>query len=265
MGMIQEKYNIENLQEEDSQAQEQTEPVSDEMKYKDVQDQFRSKEAEETISSAQQIKKAAETITEKLGKMEELAKKAASGEYTAEQVTEMQKEMKGLAEEVNDIVENTEYKGNKVFGPEGEDISISIGRGSSIEIAAKDLSIDASDIDLTADPEAAIEKIEGAISQSSDYGEYLEFQTERMEHSALLIEPDSDSKEEEIDKDKAMEIAMAAAKMAVEEIGYMFNIQANVDPDTAIGLLKEKEETSEGSDDSKSDESSEESEDESSE
>jgi len=79
-----------------------------------------AREASTAISIIQTFANAADGIAATLTKMEELAKKASSPDYSRVQIEAMQKELKSLAKEINEIVQGTEYNYNKIFTSAGE-------------------------------------------------------------------------------------------------------------------------------------------------
>jgi flagellin len=199
--------------------------------------------ANEVISVAQGLSETASTIKDKYDRMKELAEQAASGEYSAEEVEDMQTEFEQLVEEINDLVDNTEQNNNKLFSSEGTAISISIGNNSTIDIVAKDLSIDGEDLDLTIDPEGALTAIQSQVSQSSYYSEYLGDQLDNLGQMVNLIEfekyNDMGVDAEQFDTELAEEVAGVAASTTLEELTGLFNAQANVESERALQLLEE--------------------------
>ena len=199
--------------------------------------------ANEVISVTQGLSETASTIKDKYDRMKELAEQAASGEYSAEEVEDMQTEFEQLVEEINDLVDNTEQNNNKLFSSEGTAISISIGNNSTIDIVAKDLSIDGEGLDLTTDPEGALMAIQSQVSQSSYYSEYLGDQIDNLGQMVNLIEfekyNDMGVDAEQFDTELAEEVAGIAASTTLEELTGLFNAQANVESERALQLLEE--------------------------
>lgn len=74
-----------------------------------------ARNASDGISIAQTFEGAASSINEILAIMAELATKAESGIYSDAQKAVMQKQFTESADEINDIVENTKFNGNKLF------------------------------------------------------------------------------------------------------------------------------------------------------
>jgi len=198
----------------------------------------------EAISMAQKFADAALEINNKLQTMQELAEEAAG--TGSEKKEKLQEEFEQLAGEINDIVENTEYNGNKLFSSDGKTISISIGNGSSIDVVSKDLSVDIDGLDLTTDAEGALAAIQSSASQSSYYSSYLEDQVSHLKSMAGLIEfeiPNDlgiEADEDLFDMGFAKEVAGYASSQTLEDLSVLFEAQANVEPERALQLLKDR-------------------------
>ncbi|MFB0556222.1 MAG: hypothetical protein ACETWQ_23210 [Phycisphaerae bacterium] len=201
--------------------------------------------ANEAISMTQRFADAAREIKEKLQMMEELAEKAV-GTGSKKKKEELQEEFEQLAGEINDIVENTEYNGNKLLSADGKTVSISIGNGSTIDVASKDLSVDIDGMDLTTDAESALAAIQSIASESSYYSGYLEEQVSHLESMAGLIEfeiPNDmgiEADENVFDMALAKEVAGCASSQTLEDVSVLFEAQANVEPSRALQLLKDR-------------------------
>lgn len=199
----------------------------------------------EAISMTQKFADAAGQINEKLQTMIELAEQAA-GTDSEKQKEELQEEFEQLAGEISDIVENTEFNGNKLFGSDGQTISISIGNGSTINIFSKDLGVDIEGLDLTTDAEGALAAIQRSVSEASYYSGYLEDQVSHLESMADLVELENhndmgfEADEDEFDMDLAKEVAGYASSQTLEDMSVLFDAQANVEPERALQLLKDK-------------------------
>jgi hypothetical protein len=199
----------------------------------------------EAISMTQRFAGATREIKEKLQMMEGLAEKAASTGSKKEK-EELQEEFEQLAGEINDIVENTEYNGNKLLSADGKTVSISIGNGSTIDVVSKDLSIDIDGLDLTTDAEGVLVAIRRSVSESSYYSGYLEEQVSHLESMADLIEfeiPNDmgiEADEDEFDMALAKEVAGYASSQTLEDMSVLFEAQANVEPNSALQLLQDR-------------------------
>ena len=202
-----------------------------------------ARNASTAVSVVQTFAGAAESIAVKLAEMEGLAKKASGKDYSSTQVGEMQKEFKSLAKEINSIVKSTEYEFNKLFTEEGKAISISIGNGQKVDIFAGDLSFDATGLDLTANPKAALTDVQKAIKEISEYKGYLNKEAALVEKITAIIESETESAMGiELD-DFTPEIALETDAGTVQQLSkYSFSAldaQANAEPSLVLQLLKD--------------------------
>lgn len=199
----------------------------------------------EAISMAQEFADAALEINDKLQAMKKLAEKAVRT-GSNKQKEKLQEEFEQLAGEINDIVSSTEYNGNKLFSSDGKTISISIGNGSSIDVVSKDLSVDIDGLDLTTDAEGALAAIQSSANQSSYYSGYLEDQVSHLKSMAGFVEfsiPNDlgiEANEDLFDMGFAKEVAGYASSQTVEDLSVLFEAQANVEPNRALQLLKDR-------------------------
>ncbi|HUU17240.1 MAG TPA: hypothetical protein VMW72_08830 [Sedimentisphaerales bacterium] len=200
--------------------------------------------ANEAISVTQRFAEAVSRIYERIQKMRELVEKAVHT-FAKNKLDKLQEEFKRSADEINNIVENTEYNGNKLFSADGKTISIIIGKGSSIDIVSKDLSIDIDGLDLTTDTEGALAAIQSSASESSYYSGYLEELVSHLENMVGLIEfkihndMGIEADEDELDMSLAKEVAGYASSQTLEDVSVVFDAQANVEPNRAVQLLRD--------------------------
>ncbi len=200
--------------------------------------------ANEAISVMQRFAEAVSRIYEQIQKMRELAEKALRT-FAKKKLDKMQEEFNHSANEINDIVENTEYNGNKLFSADGKTISISIGKASSIDIVSKDLSIDIDGLNLTTDTEGALAAIQSIASRSSYYSGYLEELVSHLENMVGLIEfkiqndMGIEGDEDEFDMSTAKEVAGYASSQTLKDVSGVFDAQANVEPIRAVQLLRD--------------------------
>ncbi|MFB0556221.1 MAG: flagellin [Phycisphaerae bacterium] len=201
-----------------------------------------AREANTAISIIQTFANAADGIAAKLAKMEELAKKASSPDYSRVEIEAMQKEFKILAKEINETVKSTEYDFNKIFTSAGESISIPIGDGSSVDIFARDFSFNSQGLDLTTDPKSALSNIKKAITNLNEYKQYLNRQVSRVEDATAIIESELESamgiELDDFTPEVAIETAVHIASQLSQDSSTAFGTQANVTADEALQLLK---------------------------
>jgi flagellin len=204
-----------------------------------------AKNASTAISIVQTFADAASSIAVRLAKMEELAKKASSPDYSSAQIDDMQKEFKNLAKEINEIVKSTEYDFNKLFTTEGKAISISIGEGSKIDIFAKDLSFDSTGLDLTKEPVDALSNVKKAIKDLSEYGGYLNRKSALVEKLTAVVESEIESaagvKVDEFTLKDALETDAYTVSRIIENSSDAHETQANMEPSIVLQLLKDSD------------------------
>ncbi len=201
-----------------------------------------AREASTAISIIQTFANAADGIAAKLAKMEELAKKASSPDYSRVEIEAMQTEFKGFAKEINEIVQGIEYNYNKIFTAAGKSMSIPIGDGSSVDIFARDFSFNSQGLDLTADPKSALSNIKKAITNLNEYKQYLNRQVARVEDATAIIESELESAMgvglDDFTLDLAIETAVHIASQLSQDSSSALDMQANTEPSMALQLLK---------------------------
>ncbi len=144
--------------------------------------------ANAATSMVQMFVDAAVTIRDKLTLMEQLAQEAANGYYTSTDKASMQKQFEQLAKDINDIVDNTEYDNNKLFTANGQVISRPLGNGQTINLFARDIALDITNLDLTKDAKAALAAVKNELKQANEYSEYLSSQNKRLQDAMAIIE-----------------------------------------------------------------------------
>ena len=201
-----------------------------------------AREASTAVSIIQIFANAVDSIAVKLARMEELAEKASSPDYSQVQVEAMQTELQALATEINDVVKSTEYDFNKPFTAAGQAISIPIGDGSRTDIFAKDFSFNAQGLDLTADSKSALSNIKKAITNLNEYKQYLNRQVARVENATTIIESELESAMgvglDDFTPDLAIETAVHIASELSQDSSTALDMQANTEPSIALQLLK---------------------------
>ncbi len=201
-----------------------------------------AREASTAVSIIQIFANAVDSIAVKLARMEELAKKASSPDYSQVQVEAMQTELQDLAKEINDIVKSTEYDFNKPFTAAGQAISIPIGDGSNIDIFAKDFSFNAQGLYLTIEPKTVLSSIEKAITNLNEYKQYLNRQVARVEDATATIESELESamgvELDDFTPDLANETVIHIASELSQDSSRALDMQANTEPSIALQLLK---------------------------
>jgi flagellin len=203
--------------------------------------------ANDAISMVQTFDSAAVTTSSKLIQMTKLAEQAATGTYSDQQKAIIQQEFSELADEINRIVESTEFNGNTLFSTEGQGISISIGNGSIIDIAVGNLNFDVTQLDLTTDAEGALTALQEKLKDTSEYIGYLGSQANRLKKAVSVIESDIENAmavESSIsDTDVATEVAAYALSQVSAEMAITLQAQLNVKDKRVAQLLRLDDDT----------------------
>ncbi len=201
-----------------------------------------ARNASDGISIVQTFEGAASSINEILIQMAELATKAESGIYSDAQKAVMQKQFTESADEINDIVENTKLKSNKLFSANGRTISISMSNGSTIDIVTKDLTFDTEGLDLTTDSETVLAFITEKIEETTSYIGDIDRQIEKLKIMSHLTESDvihaMGYNANISNMDLATEIAAQTMGQIIAESVVLLEAQANIQPSRALKLLE---------------------------
>lgn len=206
---------------------------------------LRAKDVSAAISMVQTLEHAATTIRNKLALMEELAEKAVNGYYTDTDKASMQEQFEELANDINDIVDSSEYDGNKLFTDKGQTITRvvtrAIGKERTIHLFARDLSFDAESVDLTKDAKAALRTVNKTLKQAVEYSDYLRSQYKLLQDAMTGVENemagaagvDSCDFETEITQQF---VACLSAKI-LEDKETFSHIQFNITADEVLHLV----------------------------
>ncbi len=202
-----------------------------------------AREANSAVSMVQMFDDAATSIRDTLASMEKLAEKATKSYYTDTEKTSMQKELEGLAKDINDTVNNTKYDGNKLFTSAGQVITRSIGKERTIALFAKDLSFDAESVDLATDAQGALATIKNALKEADEYTTYVKSQNKFLQDAMAIIEHkmasavgiDSSSFQTKIMEQLLDNISAAISN----DTDTSTQIQSNITADEALQLLKD--------------------------
>ncbi|AKJ41399.1 flagellin N-terminal helical domain-containing protein [Pragia fontium] len=158
--------------------------------------------AQRNISDATAMLQTAEgafdEVTNILHRMKDLSTQAANGTNTAKDLTSMQSEFAELGKELGNIMENTSYSGDKLFGDKklGAEVKFQIG-ASSTETMTLDLStkltaldtelkttVGAADISVADKANGMIDTINTALDNVSGVRSTLGANINRLGHTA---------------------------------------------------------------------------------
>lgn|GEM_PF-2538387 len=202
-----------------------------------------ARDASTAVSTIQIFTDAIETITEKLMKILELARKVIGRDYSLLQAEQMRKRLRDLIREINQTVNSTGYKFNKPFSGSGKAISISISSGTKIDVFARDFRLDARNLDIEKDPQNALSRINEAITNIKEYKTYLDRQAARVEDITAAIEQEVQSAMgvdvQDFQPGPSEPVADYAASLILQDKQTSINTQANLTPDETLTLLKD--------------------------
>jgi len=194
-------------------------------------------------------------IGNNLSRMRELAVQSANGTLNANDRANIQAEFSALQTEVDRIANSAEFNGIQLSdGSAGAPLDVQVGAGN---VAANDrvavtlqdgrgatLGVDAASIDVTtqANAQNAISAIDNAITtvntSRSAYGAAQNALTSASHNLQSYTENLTAAESRIRDVDFAVETADRARNDILSKAGIALLAQANVNPNTALGLLK---------------------------
>jgi flagellin len=136
-----------------------------------------------------------EQIKEKLEEMKEIAEDADTGSYSSGQLAELQDQMESLAEDIDDIAAGELGETHLLTSDFGSE-EISIGSGLYVTVNTHDMTsqgLDVDNIDVTIDPQAAIDAVQDGIDEVLDYDAYLDSKVDDLGAVALALDMQSQS------------------------------------------------------------------------
>jgi capsid protein len=211
-----------------------------------------AREISTSVSLAQRFRDDLDAIKAKLEAMEQLTGRASGPDHNEVKVEEMQGQFGELAKLIEETSEKTKHKFNSVFDSEGKSFSLAVGDGSHIDILAKDVSFDATGLDLTTDPVAAKLAVTKAIEEMNEYDGHLDKQIDNLMEATDSLEQDLVGAMGVEVNDFTPELAGRAVHAFISEAAKdqeksgLIGMQANVDPERTLQLLTETEQKDTG-------------------
>ena len=224
---------------EETQAQDVVEYLNDPVF---TSNQSSAYGATEAISTVQEAVDQTGVVKKHLEHIQAIVEDLSKGGLTEEEQADLIEQVEAHIEEIEDVIE-----ANPFLGPEGEDLVISIGHGSSITVQSQDLRLSLDDVDLTTSEGLASfsESLSGQIESVEEYGGLLEEQLGRLENATQIIEYTVESElgvsTEGIDSNAAMQVASLAASQVIEDMSVLFGMEDGLDNDTVAALLEDSE------------------------
>jgi flagellin len=205
-----------------------------------------TRNASDGISMLQASEGALGVIDEIMVRMSTLAEQAATGTYSADQLSIMQAEFTSLGSEITRIADSTDFNGNNLIGAAGVDVDVHLGNGSSVTLTAENLTaegmgIDGATLDISADAEAALTALNAAIVQKDGRRAAFGYTMNRLEAAVNVLNVQSENllaAESRIsDVDVATEMAQMTRNQVLSQAGVSMLAQANRLPQMALQLL----------------------------
>lgn len=179
-----------------------------------------------------------EQIREQIKELARLGKKEKDKKVEQEAMWE---KIDTLKKQINDIVNNTHFDGNKIFTAAGQDMAFFVGDDVVINIPAKDFGVSPTDVDLSEDTNTLSQKIKKEIQAIMDYDGFLLGVEKKIESftTMMAFELQDILKVEEhvAEKNMTLELAKFSLARVQENLRKALHGQANVSPDAAAALL----------------------------
>ena len=205
-----------------------------------------NRNAMDGISMLQSSEGALGVIDEIMVRMHTLAEQAATGTYSAAQLSVMQSEFTSLGSEITRIADSTTFNGKNLIGAAGADVDIHLGNGSTVTLTAEDLTaegmgIDGATLDISADAEGALTALTTAMENKDSRRAAFGYTINRLEAATNVLNVQSENllaAESRIsDVDVATEMATMTRNQVLSQAGVSMLAQANGLPQMALQLL----------------------------
>jgi flagellin len=215
--------------------------------------------ANDGISMAQTAESAMGSITDTLQRMRDLGVQAAnSGAVSSSDREKLQTEFKQLGDEINRIIENTEFNGKKILNGSLVGAMFQVGAGTSannqISITVSDLQgvsgiddIAAGNVSIgsaatSANVLSAIDTIDTAIAKIDDFraslGAVQNRFTTTIGNLQSSIENQSAARSRILDADFAVETSNLSRSQILQQAGTAMLAQANQSTQSVLSLLR---------------------------
>lgn len=199
------------------------------------------------LSKTQTLTNAIGNITEKTDRMTTLAKQAANGHYTTQQVDAMQTEFDTLINNIDTIAAATQSDGKFMLSSDNDQLSVSIGNGLTIDIEAKDITATSLGItenkNLSTDPPAVLAGLKIASSKIETYKTYLTEKIAALTSASEAIDTQKQSllaTQSAVDTmDSAIKLVASIDSASAAQAGSLLMSQANTTANTAMQLLSD--------------------------
>lgn len=195
-----------------------------------------SRNSQDGISYLQTAEGALNEVSAMATRLKELAVQKANGTYNTEDIANIDLEMNALGDEINNIIDTTEFNGKNVFAS-AIDITVTEDASVKLNIAAATLTSTAAltSASTVAEIDAAIDEVN---LQRATYGS----QQNRLEHTINNLNTTNENltaSESRIrDVDMAKEIMQQTKNSILSQASQAMLAQANQQPQGVLQLLR---------------------------
>lgn len=195
-----------------------------------------SRNSQDGISYLQTAEGALNEVSAMATRLKELAVQKANGTYNTEDIANIDLEMNALGDEINNIIDTTEFNGKNVF-TSAIDITVTEDASVKLNIAAATLTSTAAltSASTVAEIDAAIDEVN---LQRATYGS----QQNRLEHTINNLNTTNENltaSESRIrDVDMAKEIMQQTKNSILSQASQAMLAQANQQPQGVLQLLR---------------------------
>ena len=173
--------------------------------------------------------------------IKELARLKSRTKDRKAQQEAIRKKICTFKEQINDLVNNTHFDGNKIFTAAGQDMAISIGNNVVINIPAKDFGVGPTDVNLSEEQDTLFKKMKREIQAIMDYNGFLIGVEEKIESFTTLmafeLQDLLEVEEHMAQKNMTLELAKFTLARVLQDMRKALHGQAHVSPAAAAVLL----------------------------
>ncbi len=204
--------------------------------------------ANDGISMAQTAESAIAEVTGNLQRIRELAIQSANGSYSAADQALLQTEVTERLGEIDRIVTQTNFNGTALLDGSAGTVDFQVGANANqtisvdLSTAVDTTTLGVNAVDVSADAQAAITSVDGALDDVATLAATLGASQNRLESTianlTAVSENLSASKSRIVDADFAAETANLTKAQILQQAGTAVLAQANAAPQTVLGLLR---------------------------
>jgi len=203
--------------------------------------------ANDGIALAQTAEGALDEVANMLQRVRELAVQSKTGTYSADDRTNMQAEVGQLQEQVSNIISNTKFNGNALFGSADVTFSIATSASETVTLTSKGLTAanySATNLDVTDTTKAAtaITSVDAALKEVNTTRATLGAGQNRLESAIANLSTNStnlsDARSRIMDTDYSAETTALAKSQILSQASTAMLAQANQSQQNVLSLLR---------------------------